>query len=394
MQHRQQGGEEGQARDVGDDHADARDQPQFRNAAKLRRQEREEAGQQRHGGERQRPADAPARGDDRVAQMLLVVALGAVAHRELDAEVDPKPQKQRREGDRDRVELAHHEEADARRDDQAGERRRQHRENHAPGAQREKEDEGDGGDGQRRVEGRILCDRCEFVAFDGSRACQAHAHAPIRRQPEVCGGVSDQIEGGCGGLQGVIVEFRLDEDEAPQLARFGLAAGQKLPPGQAGRPAGQNVLEGLCERRHRSREFVEGRFSGAHALRAELERLHDAAQAWIGRERSQKTLLPDELLGGAGQLVDGQEQKAVLVEERTAVGPPHALQTPGCPASAWASLSADSSAISGVSPSTTATMRPTLSGRPRHIRESCRQGTSDEISRSVLVLMAKRVTVT
>src|SRR3954449_8011985 len=53
---------------------------------------------------------------------------------------------------------------------------------------------------------------------------------------------------------------------------------------------------------------------------------HDAAQARIGGERSKETLPLDELLGGASQLVQGQEQEAVFVEERAAVRPPHAPQ--------------------------------------------------------------------
>ena len=254
------------------------------------------------------------------------MTLGAVAHGELDAEIDPEPEKQRHEGDRDEVELADNGKADPCRDDEAREQCHQHGDDHAPRAQREEKHQGDGRDRQGAVEAGIFGDGGEFLIREGHGAGEPHGDAVVARQPELGGFAADEVDGLAARLQGVVVELGLDQDEAPELARLGLAVRQEHLPGQPGRLAGQHALERPSKGRHRCGELVERGLAGPDALGAEGEGPHQAAQARIGGERAEEGLLGDELLGRPGELVGGQEQEPVAVEERAAIRLPDAAQ--------------------------------------------------------------------
>ena len=109
-------------RDAGqerDDHAAAGDQPEFRQAAIRGRYEGEEAERGRDAGERQRPAGLARRVQQRRTQRAGLVALGAVADRELQAEIEAEPDKQDEERDRERVQRADQQKAERRGNRQA-----------------------------------------------------------------------------------------------------------------------------------------------------------------------------------------------------------------------------------------------------------------------------------
>ena len=111
-----------QQRDAGgerDQHADAGDEAEFGDALVGRRQERQEAGRGGERRKRQRRAGAPAGLQQRAAQIVDFVPLGAIADAELDAEIDAETDEQHREIDRYQIERADHQHAERRRDAKA-----------------------------------------------------------------------------------------------------------------------------------------------------------------------------------------------------------------------------------------------------------------------------------
>ena len=96
-QDRRQHRDRGQERN---DHARARDLAKLGNAPVVGRQEAEEAGRDRHRGERKRHGDTLRRLAQRFDQIVVLEALGSIADAELDAEVDTETDEQHRERDR------------------------------------------------------------------------------------------------------------------------------------------------------------------------------------------------------------------------------------------------------------------------------------------------------
>ena len=104
--HREQGRQQRDAGDERDDHAGSRDQAQLRHAAIFGGQEGVEPRRRRCARERQRHADFRAGFPQRPLQVVVQVALGAIADAELDAEIDAEADEQHGERHRDQVERA------------------------------------------------------------------------------------------------------------------------------------------------------------------------------------------------------------------------------------------------------------------------------------------------
>ena len=104
---RRQQGDAGQKRD---DHSGPGDLAQFREAAIIGRQKRGEADRGRRRGQRERDACLACGADQRAPELAGLVAFGAVAHAELDAEIDAEANKQYKKRDRDQVQRADQEE--------------------------------------------------------------------------------------------------------------------------------------------------------------------------------------------------------------------------------------------------------------------------------------------
>ena len=133
-----------QQRDAGgerDQHADAGNEAELGNAFVDRRQERQEAGRRRQGRERQRRAGAPARLQQRLAQIVDLVPLRAIADAELQAEIDAEADEQHGEIDRYQIERADHQHAERGRDGKSDDKADEHRENDAHPAQRQPQDD-------------------------------------------------------------------------------------------------------------------------------------------------------------------------------------------------------------------------------------------------------------
>ena len=121
IEQHQHGGQHGDGKQERHDHADAGDLPQLGDAGIGGGQEGKEAGGGGGGGQRQGNAHAAPGGGQRLHQIVIAMALAAIAHRELDAEIHPQADEQRDEGDGDDVEHAHRLQAQPHGDGQAHE---------------------------------------------------------------------------------------------------------------------------------------------------------------------------------------------------------------------------------------------------------------------------------
>ena len=184
VEHVEQRRQHRDAGDVGDQHSDAGDLAEFRYAAIGRRQEREEAGRDRGGGQRQRDPCPRARLHQRRAEIGLLEALLAIADAELNAEIDAQADEQHGEGDRDEVERPDHQQSQRRGDRQADEQRDDHRHDDPERPQRHPEDQEHHREGDRAVDRRAFPHRREFFVLDRHRAGQAHPRLEARREVE------------------------------------------------------------------------------------------------------------------------------------------------------------------------------------------------------------------
>ncbi len=104
MEERDQRRQEGDGAGEGDEHADAGDQPKFGDAREAGWDEGEEAGRDGNSREQHGGAGLAQGLLQRDLRMRREPPLIAIAHRDLDREVDGKADKEHREGDGDQVE--------------------------------------------------------------------------------------------------------------------------------------------------------------------------------------------------------------------------------------------------------------------------------------------------
>lgn len=101
LQQRKQRRQEGDAGQERDQHAGACNDPEFRNAAVVRRCERKKAGRDGGRGEGQRGSYLLSGRAQRTTEVVKLVPLGPVADRELNSEINAQSDEQHRECDRD-----------------------------------------------------------------------------------------------------------------------------------------------------------------------------------------------------------------------------------------------------------------------------------------------------
>ena len=165
--------QEGEREHEGDHHALARDLAEFGDAFVIRGQEGEEPGGDACRGQSQRTAGLRCSGAQGGAHFVGVVAFGAVAHAELDAEIRSQADEEHGEGDRDQVERAHCQQPGRRRDGQPGDQVQHHGEHDAARAQCEPQDEQHGQRGADAVERGAAGERGELLVIDRRLASQA-----------------------------------------------------------------------------------------------------------------------------------------------------------------------------------------------------------------------------
>ncbi|MCY1515111.1 hypothetical protein D9M68_496870 [compost metagenome] len=312
-QQRERGGER-------DDHAGAGDQAQLGHAAVIGRQEAEERRRGGGSGQRQRRADRVRGHSQRLDHVVAVMALGAVAHAELDAEVHAEADKQHRERHRDHVQRAHHGQPQRRGDQQPGEQACQHGHDQPRRAQRQPQDQHHHQHGQRAVERGAVADRGKFIVGQRLRAGQPHRRLVALRQLQVGGRLPDRARRRGAGLQVAVVEHRAHGDVAVGMAvRAGLeAVVDQSGPRQRRGLAGQHLVQCLRAAAEQLRHVAKPDL--AHLQRQRQrggEGIREAAQRGVVRQRANQRARLHELLRQLADFAGTGEQQSVVREKRS-----------------------------------------------------------------------------
>ena len=134
--------------------------------------------------------------------------------------------------------------------------------------------------------------------------------------------VADRLAegGGCASarLEFALVQVRPDHHEAAQVRRLRGALQQDLPR-KLGGLAGRGFFDRLGRRVEHARRIVERDLALLHACQHERERLHEAAQALVARQRADERRRGRQPRRHPFELVDRCEQKAVAAEESVGV---------------------------------------------------------------------------
>ncbi len=282
-----------QQRDAGaecDQHADPGDQPEFGHALVDGRQERQKAGRGREGRERQRRARAAAGLQQRLAQIVDIVPLGAVADAELQTEVDAQPDEQHREINGYQIERADHHQADRGGNREPDDERKKDGEDDARPAQSEPQNEQHDGDGHRGVERGVFLDRGEFLVRHRHRAGQPQLGLILAGDIEVLGRLANGVGRSFSGFELGIIEHSPNLQKAHQFVRLRSAPLHQFVPGKARRLSRIDLLDRSGGERHRPGHVVEGDLTALHAEQAELQSLDDAAQRWISGQHLHQAL--------------------------------------------------------------------------------------------------------
>ena len=154
------------------------------------------------------------------------------------------------------------------------------------------------------------------------RAGEPHPHAVLGRQAKR-GDRRPNCPGRfAAGLKILVVERRLDIDEAAQFRRLWRVSGNQPAPGKGRVFPLQNPLDGVGDRGDRRLDVLESRLVVTDAVNRLRNRAKDAAQARIVSEGGEKGLGVDQLGGVLPDVVDRTKQDALAGEKRAAVGAP------------------------------------------------------------------------
>ena len=214
---------------------------EFGEAPVRRRQERREPHRGRRRGERQRRARLSCGASQRGAQIAVIVTFCAVAHAELEPEIDAEAHEQHEKRHRDHVQRADQEQAESYRDRQTDDQADGDREDDPQGVQRQPQNDENRKKRHGGVQSRVVLQGRELVVIDRHEPGQADPRLIIAsrlRSRAVCAIASVAARPGCERAE---IEHRLDLDEAAQLARLRrFAAGEDAPRKACG-PAGEHL---------------------------------------------------------------------------------------------------------------------------------------------------------
>ena len=303
-----------------DQHAEAGNQAEFGDALVNRRQERQKAGRRRQGRERERRAGAPARLDERLAHIVDLVPLGAIADAELQSEVDAEPHEQHGKIHRYQIERADHQQTERGGDRQPDGKAGEYRDNDARPAQSEPQDDEHDRNRYGGVQRGILLDRGELLVRHRHRAGQTQARLVLSREIEVASRLADGVGRPLSRFQFGIVERRPDLEETKPLIRRRGAALDQLVPGKARRLPRIHFLDRIGGERHWPRHVVERDLAALHAEQSKLQDLDDAAQRRISRQHLHQALRLGQHFHLRTEIGHRFEQQTVPREKTAALG--------------------------------------------------------------------------
>jgi hypothetical protein len=171
----------------------------------------------------------------------MFMPLGAIAHAELNSEIDAEAHKQHKEGNRDQIEGAYHGKAKSGRDGKPDHQAEEHRGHDLPGAKRKPENDQDAKYRRRRVAQRAVPDDRELIVIHRHLAGEIDGGAEFTLQVQIGCRAMDSFRGLAARLKVCKIERRLDLDEVTQLFGRQRVAPKQLLPGKCRRLSGQNV---------------------------------------------------------------------------------------------------------------------------------------------------------
>ncbi len=167
-----------------------------------------------------------------------------------------------------------------------------------------------------------LADGRELLVVQRHVARQMDGDAIFRREPEFDSASADEIGRPLAGSQRREIEHRLGLDEAAQIGRGRVPSRQQgLPrhrPERARRI--EIVRDRVADRGQRRRQGRQRRIAVLHAQKRGAERVGQAAQARIGGDAADQPLVLDHRVRQALDVGDREQQQAVAIEERPAIG--------------------------------------------------------------------------
>ena len=234
-----------------DQHTDAGDQPQLRDAAELGRHKSEKARRRSSRGHQNLPADPAARLSQRTSRFGKHKAHLAIADRELNREIHGDADKEDAEADRDEVQRPDRNGGEQQGQHQADPQGHQDRGDQPPGVDGQEQPQRDQHEAPDQSRCRTLGHGREFLV--GERHVSRDAYSGISRfdEFEIARGVAHRSCRRSTRLEGGVVEFGLHQDKFVAAAEIGQLAAEQAYPGKRVRMAGERARHRLVKPRQR-----------------------------------------------------------------------------------------------------------------------------------------------
>ena len=129
-------------------------------------------------------------------------------------------------------------------------------------------------------------------------------------------GLTNGIGCDLAGLQRLIVQNRLDQNQRTQVGGLERLVAGELSPGKGAAAGHENLLKTFGHKIKGPRQRLARQFPPLHALQRCLEHPGQAADAGIVMQNVEKRLRRRILAGDLADLGRWQEQKAVILEKR------------------------------------------------------------------------------
>ena len=247
------------------------------------------------------------------------MALGAVAHAELQPEIYAEADEQHEKRDGDHVQRANQKQADGRRNHQTGDQADDDRQDDARRAQRQPQDDENRAYRDGHIEHRVALYGRELVVIHRHQPGQPHPRVIVAVEVQLPRRFRDSLARRAARLQRREIEHRLDLDEPAQFLRFGRFAAGESTPGKTCGPAGQGVLDGVGGHGHRPSQIVELDLPVLHAHQAQRQCPEGSPEARIGGQCLEHRTSLGETTRQPRHLARRQVQQPVPFEESSAL---------------------------------------------------------------------------
>ncbi len=252
--------------------------------------------------------------------MVQAIALLAIAHAELNAEVHPNADEQNRERDRNHVERADHHQTERECDRQPREQRDEHCENHLARAHRQPQHDQHGEQRDDRVRTGVLTHGGELLVGQRARARQTHRRAIALTQLQVGHRLANARRGIRPGFESGVVHLRLHLDVA---AGHGVGRDERSPR-HGRRTPGKHRLGRLGRIPEQVRHLRQLDLPGEkRRLQRHRQQVRQTGQARVLRQTVEQGLGVIQLARERLHVVERREEQRVVRKELPRAGTAH-----------------------------------------------------------------------